>query len=1090
LSESQTIRKKLSDRVRKKQEVDGRLLATSASQSIPIADRNAPLPLSWQQNRLWFIDRFDAASSQAYHMFGAFRLNGRLDKIALGLALDRVMARHECLRTSFAVFEGKPIQNIGPKDVKFTLQFLDWGGLNSKLNPQNLEEWFYDESRKPFNLKTGPLIRGNLLKLSESEHILFLNMHHILSDAWSVGVLLRELCALYSAYKDGCPDPLPALNIQYADYAAWQRSCIDESNQISFWRAHLEGAPELLNLPIDYTRPEIQTFRGATIPICISQELTAQLRALSKSHRATLFIALLTGWGILLGRLSAQKNIVIGTPVANRALEETKVLIGFFVNTIALHIDLNSAQTVGGLLGKVRDSMFETYGHQHFPFEKLVETLQPTRSLAHNALFQTMFAFDNAPGDRAVKLEGIDVERIDLAKSTATFDISLSLEARDDEIAGKIEYSTDLFKEESIVALGKRYVSLLTEMVRDQYQTIKELPIITRDEQRIILEKFNSAQRDYPSDGLIHELFASWALDSPNSVALVYGKEKLTYAELNRRANVVAQRLIGAGVCLETRVAIFTERGFELIIGILGALKAGAAYVPLDPTYPKDRLTYILDDSEPLVVLTHTELESSLPQTNAKIICLNDKSAFVGCKEHCPEVTNISSRSLAYIIYTSGSTGQPKGVMVEHRNVVSLIFNSQTFKFKQSQSFTQCINQSFDPSVHEIFGALLNGAKLVFVSSSTLLNETEFMQLLVEQSIRGVFIPPVLFNQYANTLASLDCALDFLVIGGETADKNAVEKVLTNNSIKSLLNCYGPTETTVCASAHRCTLADFNDHSSTLSIGKPLSNVRVYVVDEFGKLAPPGVEGELCIAGSMVARGYWQLPELTAQRFVEDPFVTKATSSQMYHTGDIGRWRTDGSLEYIGRNDSQIKIRGFRIELGEIESRLGDINGVKDAVVVVRQIMGDKSLAAYIRPELIDQEHDPLSASLLSHKLGKFLPNYMIPSAFVLIDEYPLTPNGKIDQKALSELNQRKIVDHTIEPPIGETEELLAAIWMELLGIEQIGRYDSFFDLGGHSLLAVRMGNQIEQDLNVTVELKDIFTHQSIKSICELIESR
>ena len=932
---------------------------------------------------------------------------------------------------------------------------------------------------------TGPLIRGQLLRLGSEEHLLLITQHHIISDGWSIGVLVREVAALYGAFSQGQPNPLPALPIQYADYAVWQRQWLQAEvlhEQVAFWRAHLAGAPGLLELPNDRPRPAVQSYAGGRVGLTLSGQLTAGLRRLSQRHGVTLFMSLLTGWAALLSRVSGQSDVVIGTPVANRQRGELESLLGFFANTLALRVRLENDPSVTELLAQIKASTLEAYAHQDLPFAQLVEALQPPRSLSYNPIFQAVLAFDNAPGERVLSLPGLKVSEFKPPHSSAKFDLTLLLRDVGERIEGALEYATDLFERASIERMSAHLLSLLEAMVADDQQRISTLKLLSQAERQQLLVGFNQTYRPYPSEQYIHELFEEQVARTPEAVAVVFEDRQLSYGELNAHANQLAHHLIALGIRPDDRVGICMERSLEMVVGLLGILKAGGAYVPLDPSDPAQRLAYVLEDSAPVAVLTQAAVRGGLPALDVPVLMLElqDRASMIAREpKHNPDAraSGLTSSNLAYVIYTSGSTGLPKGVMVEHRNVLRLVINNYYAQIAATDCVAHCANPAFDASTWEIWSALLNGAKLLVIPQSILLDSKCFNRALIEGGVTALWLTVGLFNQYVDVIDAALGRLQYLLIGGDALDPRTVARILSNgHPPRHLINGYGPTETTTFASTFE--IYRLADDERSISIGRPIANTQIYILDARGEPVPIGVTGEIHIGGEGVARGYLNRPELTAQRFVADPF-SKALDARMYKTGDLGRWRSDGNIEFLGRNDFQVKVRGFRIELGEIEARLAACPGVHEAVVLAREdSAGGKRLVAYVT------EHPgaELSPTLLRSQLSTVLPEYMVPSAFVILETFPLTPNGKLDRNALPAPDQTAVASAGYQAPVGQVEQAIAQIWQTLLGLPRIGRDDNFFELGGHSLVALRLVARVASTFGVKIGVAALFASPTLRA--------
>ena len=911
-------------------------IAQSDIGTIARADRSGPLPLSLAQQRLWFLANFDERASLAYHMPSALRLSGTLNRAAMKAALDRLVARQEGLRARFVEIEGVPCQAFAPEDVGFALVEHDLSHVPADQLEQVVNGQAQEEAAAPFDFTQGPLIRGRLLRLADDEHVLLVTQHHIVSDGWSVAVMVREFAQLYAAFCENHPDPLPPLEIQYADYAVWQRNWLqgeELERQIAFWRDHLGGAPALLTLPTDRPRPLVQSHAGATASFELPAELGRRLRALAQRHGVTPYMVVLAGWAALLSRLSGQQDVVIGTPVANRQRREVEGLLGFFVNTLALRVRLDGQTNVADLLVQVKDTALAAFAHQELPFEQVVEAMQPVRSLSHGALVQTSFTWGGQSNDAPLELPGLVLTSMKSELATTQFDVALHMAETDDAWSGALVYASDLFHNETIERFIACFVILLEAMAVDDAACVAALPILTGPERNKLLHDFNATAAEYPRDALIHELFEQQAARRADAIAVVYDGESTSYGTLNARANRLAHHLIAQGVRPDDRVAICLERSTDLIVGLLGILKAGGAYVPLDPSYPTERLAILLEDSAPKVLITHSDIEAHLPLTAVPVLRLDIDFRVLErhLPAHNPDLGNrpegddegLCARHLAYVIYTSGSTGVPKGVMVEHRNVNRLVINNPYFQAGDDDCLVHAANPAFDAATWEIWGALLNGARLLVLPPADVLDARRFDAQLLAHGATAMWMTVGLFNQYAPTMQASLAQLRYLLVGGDALDPRTIRSVLAQAQRPvHLVNGYGPTETTTFACTHR--IDAMAADATSVPIGRPIANTQVYILDALGEPMPMGVAGEIHIGGDGVARGYLNQPALTAERFVRDPFSADP-QARMYRTGDLGRWLPDGTIEFLGRNDFQVKIRGFRIELGEIEARPGGL---------------------------------------------------------------------------------------------------------------------------------------------------------------------
>jgi len=1058
------------------------------------ADRSKPLPLSWAQQRLWFLAQLDPAAGFAYHMPAALRLEGRLNGTALKAALDRIVARHEDLRTTFAGADGQPVQVIGPADTGFALAKHDLIELRGHEQRAAIDRIAADEAATPFDLEQGPLIRGQLLRLAEQEHILLVTQHHIVSDGWSTGVLVREFSALYAAFSQGQDDPLPPLAIQYADYAAWQREWLSGAvlqQQIDYWKSHLAGAPALLELPTDRPRPAQQSYAGGRCRVALPASVSAGLRTLSQRHGTTLFMTLLAGWSALLSRLSGQQDIVVGTPVANRQRSEVEPLIGFFVNTLALRLNLEDEPSVAQLLARAKACALGAYGHQDLPFEQVVEALKPPRSLSHSPIFQTMLSLNNTPAGGELALPGVTLSVLEAEHASAQFDLSLALsDGGDDsggEIGGELTYASDLFDATTAQRIADCFATLLAGMAADEDTPVGRLPLLTEEERARVLTGFNATTKPYPRGLLVHQLFEQQVRKTPQAIAVTYEDHSLGYDELNRRANRLAHRLIGLGIRPDDRVALCAERSLEMVIGLLGILKAGAAYVPLDPGYPQERLDYMLADCAPAAVLAQAALQERLRATPAPLLALEDEPIAGRSEpaEHDPDpaALGVTERHLAYVIYTSGSTGQPKGAMNQHDGVVNrLLWAQDAYRLGADDRVLQKTPFSFDVSVWEFFLPLLAGARLVMARPGGHQDPHYLQEAIERQGVTTMHFVPSMLQAFLEQARPEQCrTLRQVLCSGEALPYALQQRFLERLPGVELHNLYGPTEAAVDVTAWRC---DTAMKEGIVPIGAPIANLRIHILDRLGQAVPVGVAGEIHIGGIGVGRGYLNRPELTAERFIADPFAEDA-QARLYKTGDLGRWLADGTIEYLGRNDFQVKLRGLRIELGEIEAKLNACTGVREAVVLAREDQpGDKRLVAYV----IAQEGQALTALELRSQLQPLLPEYMVPGAFVVLDKLPLTPNGKVDRKALPAPDGQAVAAREYEAPQGEAEAAIAAVWCELLGVERVGRHDNFFELGGHSLMVIKVIERLRQR-GFGIDVRSVFMHPVLAELAPALRA-
>ncbi|MBC1194395.1 non-ribosomal peptide synthase/polyketide synthase [Microcystis aeruginosa BLCCF158] len=1066
------------------------------------------LPLSYAQQRLWFLDQLEP-NSPFYNISLALHLAGNLRVDVLEKSLQEIIQRHESLRTNFATIEGNPVQIIKPES-NWQLTLVNGKDSPKYREEQEIKKWLEIHSHQPFDLANDSLIRATLLKLSDTEHFLLICLHHIVSDGWSMGVFIEELTTLYNAYTKGLEPLLQELPIQYADFAIWQREYLRgeiRENQLNYWQKQLAAAPALLHLPTDYPRPLQQSFQGDRIKCILSSELSQGLNKLSREKGVTLFMTLLTAFGTLLYRYTGQTDILVGTPIANRTRSELAGLIGFFVNTLVLRTDLAGNPSFSELLKQVRETATDAYDHQDLPFEMLVEALQPERNMSYNPLFQVMFGLDNEIVD-SIDLEVIKATRQPLEFKTSKFDLSLSIQVKEAGLTAIWEYNTDLFNQSTIERLSGHFVNLLTGIIANPEQTVSQLPLLTESERNQLLFDWNQTETDYKNDLCLHQLFEQQVKQNPQAITVKLEDEFLTYEELNCKANQLAHYLQSLGVKADSLVGIFVERSLDMIIGILGILKAGGAYVPLDINYPKERITYLLEDTQLSILLTQSQLLEQLPAFQGTTICLDQDWSTIAKQSTVSPLVEVEQHNLAYIIYTSGSTGQPKGVMIEHRSVVNYILTTiREYGITSEDKILQFSSICFDASVEEIFVSLLSGATLVLRTEEMLRSSEDFWQCCQKWQLTVLGIPTAYWHQLASELTPdtlpILSKIKLIVIGGEAIQPAKVQQWQTvtgqYSPLPRLFNGYGPTEATIAT-----TLSEFTSPTITnIPIGRPISNTQVYILDACLQPVPVGVAGELHIGGVGLARGYFNRPELTQEKFIPNPFekdevipptpLNKGGNepSKLYKTGDLCRYLPDGNIEYLGRIDNQVKIRGFRIELGEIETVINQHSAVKTAVVIAREDETDqKRLVAYIIPQIeiisTPKEQNSLNITELRQFLKAKLPEYMIPSAFVILESLPLTPNGKTDYRALPAPEFQSQEQYIA--PRNPIEEILSSIWAKVLKVSQVGIHDNFFELGGHSLLATQLISRIREAFQVEMPLRELFVAPTIAELSQEIK--
>ncbi|HET6231554.1 MAG TPA: amino acid adenylation domain-containing protein [Longimicrobiaceae bacterium] len=1035
-------------------------------------------PASFLQQRLWFLDQLDPGSL-AYILPGGIRLRGPLDSGALMRALDEIVRRHDALRTSIRTVDGKPVQVVEPAcSLELAVESLE-DLADAEARTAEEERRSHAFVMQPFDLAKAPLMRALLLRLAPDEHVLVLAVHHIVADGWSIGILIQELNQLYAAFSRGEPSPLKPLAVQYPDFAAWQHTHFqgeELQRQLAFWRGLVEGAPAVLDLPTDRPRPSRQDNAGATTVLELDAGLVDAVSALARTQGATAFMVLLAVFDVLLYRVTGQDDVVVGTPIAGRTRSELEPIFGYFANTLALRTRMDGDPTFGEVVQRVRKMMLGVYANQDLPFEKLVDELKVERSLGHNPLFQVLFALQNAGGSK-LDLEDVDVAGVSVETGTTIFDLSFQVGERDGAYYVAIEYKTGLFDEESMLRMGRQFETLLLSLTADPAQRISRPTLLDADDHRTLLEEWTATERDLGPASTVHALFERQARATPDATAILFGDASLSYVELNARANRLARHLQSLGVGADVPVAISVDRSPEMVVGLLAVLKAGGAYLPVDPAYPKDRRAYMLEDSGATVLLTTSKLAADLPDHSARIVLLDQHPEDAASADDSDLSVDVDPSSLAYIIYTSGSTGRPKGVMVPHDAVANLArAQIEAFGISSESRVLQFASFSFDAAVSEVLTALLAGATLVLAPQDALMPGDPLIGTLREMNVTVATLPPSVLTAMPETEFP---HLQTLVSAGEAC---SAEIVTRWGDGRRFLNAYGPTEATVCA-----TIAAEETGERRPTIGKPMANTRSYVLDARGWPVAVGVFGELHLGGSGVARGYTRRPSLTAEKFLPDPYAYEP-GGRMYRTGDRVRWRADGTLEFAGRIDEQVKLRGFRIEPGEVESVLRAHPAVADAVVVPREsAAGDLRLVGYVVPA--DEGKAPGTAELRAHALER-LPEYMVPAAFVTLDAFPLTPNGKVDRRALPAPDaERAGVESAYVAPSTPTEEKLAAIWSELLGVERVGVNDNFFELGGHSLNATQVVSRVRTVLGGELQLRTMFESPTVAALAAHLDA-
>jgi amino acid adenylation domain-containing protein len=1046
--------------------------------------RPANLPLSFAQQRLWFLDQWEPESA-AYLLPYAWRLIGSLDIEALTASLEQLMARHETLRTSFSVVEGQPVQVIAPAGP-VAVPLVDLSALAGSAQAAECHRRIQAEAEQPFDLRAGSLLRTQLLRLGPEEHVLLLTLHHIITDGWSMGLFWQELSAGYAAAVTGQARVLPPLPIQYADFAVWQRQWLQGEvlqQQVRYWQEQLADLTPLA-LPTDAPRPARQTYRGASLTFSLPPAVVQGLTALSHQEGVTLFMTLLAAFQVVLAKYTGQEDIAVGSPIANRMQTELEGLIGFFVNTLVLRTRLTGPLSFRHLLLRVRETCLDAYSHQDVPFEKLVEVLQPVRDPSRHPLIQTMFQVHHVDAPASLTLLDLEVTSLRSTRQTAKFDLQVGLVRRGERMTGNVLFNPDLFEAATMERFSQHFQRILEEVVRDPDQRLSEISVLDEAERQQQLVEWNDTTTAYPQEASLPTLFAVQVAERPETISVVCGEEQLTYGQLDRRSTQLAHYMRRQGVGPETRVGVCLERGVDLLASLLAILKVGGAYMPLDPNAPAAWLASLMDDAAVGLVLTHERHRAVLAFTTGPVVILDEVGAALAHEPSTPVGVPVSSASLAYIMYTSGSTGQPKGTLISQRSVVRLVKTTNYAQLDARQRFLQVAPMAFDASTFEVWGSLLNGATLVVFPPGPPSLEDIGLVLEAEQ-ISTVWLTAGLFHQMVEQQGARLGQVEQVLAGGDVLVPGLVRQLLEQIGRGRVINGYGPTENTTFTCCHVLTTA--SEIEGTIPIGRPISNTLGYVVDQARQLVPVGVPGELLIGGEGLAWGYLNQPALTAEKFIPHPF-SQAPGARVYKTGDQVRWRDTGVLEFLGRQDNQIKLRGYRIELGEIEAVLSQYPQVHEAVVLCREdVPSGKQVVAYVTTG-----QEPIEVPALRGYLQGRLPGYMVPAAFVVLEKFPLTPNGKVDTRALLALEKKRkrLPASEVNTPLTTLELQLVAIWEQTLGISGIGVYDNFFELGGHSLIAANIFSQIEKIFQRKAPISVLFQAPTIHELASFLSDQ
>jgi amino acid adenylation domain-containing protein len=1040
------------------------------------------------QRRLWFLERMEGPSA-TYNVPCHVVLRGRIDVALLERSYQELVRRQSALRTAFHDVGGEPFQRVLP-NVAAALPVTDLSSRPRDEAVRAAKSMLAEDARTPFDLGVAPLCRARLLKLAAAEHVLAFVLHHIVSDGWSVGVFVRDLFTIYEGLRSG-RGPLPELPLTYLGYTARQARWLESeecARELSYWERHLADLP-VLALPTDRARRGDGGHRGAMHAFTLDAQLTRALQELCKREGATLFMLLLAAFNVLLSKYSGQSDIVVGTPIANRSSVDTEGLIGFFANTLVMRNDLSGNPSFRELLKRVGQSALGAYANQALPFERLVEALRPDREAGRNPLFQVALALQNEPLS-GIALDGLDVGRpvipggnageLEIDAVASRFDMELHFWEDRDGLRGAWFYDAALFDAETVARMGRHFSRLAASIAEDPERRIAALDPLTPEERRQLLEGWARKRSPYPRDASIHELFERQCAQTPDAAALEYGSRTLTYAELDAAANRLARYLERGGVRPGALIGLCLERGAETIVAMLGILKAGCAYVPLDPEYPAARLAFMLEDAVAPVLVTERAMLARLPDYTGRVVELDGEREAILLEDASTSARSGAPTDLAYVIYTSGSTGTPKGVAVPHRAVVRLVRDTDYLQLGAQDRVVQASNTSFDAATFEIWGALLNGGCLVGAAREQTLVPAEYAAFLRARRISAMFITTALFNQMARAVPDAFSTLGAVLFGGEAVDAECVRRVLRSGRPRRLLHVYGPTESTTFASWFE--VERVADDAITVPIGRPIANTDLYVLDAHGNPVPAGVVGELYVGGDGLAQGYWRRPDLTAERFVRNPHAPDGPEL-LYRTGDLVQWRRDGVVEFVGRIDDQVKLRGFRIELAEIEARLRECAEVAEAIVMLRETGGEKQLIAYVVPA----RRGILEVGAVKAHLQQALPSFMVPAAIVELEAMPLTKNGKVDRARLPEPSAERASGTTYVTPRTDTEQRIAAVWREVLELGAVGIDDNFFDLGGDSFRLVRVHAALQQALPAAADLPitELFRCSTIRALAQ-----
>src|SRR6202158_5261718 len=1050
----------------------------------------AGLPASFAQDRLWFLDQLEPGTA-AYHLVRAFRITGPLNVNALTSAIGAVIRRHESLRTIFESVDGEARQVV-LSDVDVQVPILNLADLPESEREREALRIASEEGRKPFDLTRGPLLRTALLQLSRDQYILVLAMHHIITDGWSISILFRELAHCYEAYASGREPQLPELPIQYVEYAQWQREYIAGellAKQVEYWKNKLAGAQTILDLPTDRPRPTTHSWHGATEELIFDGQVLAALKEFAQTEGATLFMVSMAAFQALLWRYTSQDSILVGTPTAARSQIEIENLVGFFVNTLVFRADFTPDMTFRDLVRQVRACALEAYTHQDVPFEKLVEELLPQRSMNNSTLFQVMFTFQNIP-KQVFEISGLKMKELEFETGIAKFD--LAVEAFEDDDDGgfhcRFEYNTDLFEKQTILRERGHSRNLVNVVLKNPDVPVARIPLMDDGEREQTVVQWNNTAADYPGDLHIHAAFERQAARTPDSTALVFQGKKFPYWRINEDANRVAHYLIKKGVGPGSLVGVSVERSPELTVALLGVLKTGAAYVPLDHSYPLQRLTSMLEDTRAECVVSNNGIGKKLPDTVRNLITLDADAELLRNESPLNPILDLSNVRRAYVLYTSGSSGRPKGVEGTHRGAMNRMrWMWERYPFEAGEVCCQKTNVGFVDSVWEIFGPLLAGVPSVILPQEAVLDPGGLLQILAEQRVTRIVLVPSLLRALLEHAPNLEERLPELKLwssSGEVLTWELARRFRKGYPGAELLNIYGSAEVAADVTWHEVG-EEGEEAQGTVSvpIGRPISNTQVYVLDRNRNAVPVGVRGEIYVGGDGLALGYWQQPEMTAERFVGNS-IAPDESERLYRTGDLGRWRSTGEIEYLGRMDGEVKVRGMRIEVGEIETVLGSHSWVEEAVVELSGEGAEQRLVAYV---VAGGEETPSARELRRHVRSK-LPEHMAPASFVRVEELPLLPSGKVNRRALAGVAGVALSEQGMVAARTEVEQKLAGMWAEVLKVKEVGVDQNFFEMGGHSLLVLQVMARIRREFDVELGVRTMLEEPTIAGLASEVE--